>query len=90
MSGKVPMKAADEPEHWLVRKSTVRLVWIVSCIALVLLTLADLVIDKHGHFALEDGFGFGSWYGFAACVVLVFGSKLLGLFLKRPDTYYDD
>lgn len=90
MSEPVPMKAPDEPEHWLVRKSTIRIIWVVSLVVLAGLTAADLVIHKHGHFELEDTFGFGSWYGFIACVVLVLGSKLLGMILKRPDTYYDD
>lgn len=86
----VPVKAPDEPQHWLVRKSTIRLIWIVSVVVLAVLTLLDLAIKKKSYFEIEDGFGFGSWYGFLACVVLVVGSKLLGMVLKRPDTYYDD
>ena len=31
-----------------------------------------------------------AWFGFAACVVLVIGAKAVAIFLKRPDTYYDD
>ena len=86
----VPTKAADEPEAWLVRKSTIRMLWIVSGVVLAALTLLDLVVKKKSHFAIEDVFGFGSFYGFIACVVLVVGSKALGAFLKRKDTYYDD
>jgi len=86
----VPRKKRSEPEHWLVQKSTIRRIWIISIIVLAALTALDLVIDKHGHFEEEDWFGFGSYFGFIACVVLVFGSKALGLILKRKDTYYDD
>ena len=86
----VQMKLQTEPEHWLVRKDTIRKLWVISAVVLALLTLADLVIHKHSHFEAEDLFGFGSFYGFIACVVLVFGSKLLGVFLKRKDTFYDD
>lgn len=86
----VPMKAADEPQHWLVRKSTIRQLWIWSLVVLAGLTALDLVIHKHSHFKFEDWFGFGSFYGFIACVVLVVGSKVLGAFLKRKDTYYAD
>ncbi len=57
---------------------------------LAVLVLLDLVISKHPKFAIEGSFGFGAWFGFGACVVLVFGSKALGLLMKRPDTYYDD
>lgn len=85
-----PERSAQEPEHWLVRKSTIRNLWIWSVVLLVLLTLLDLVIHKHGHFGIEDSFGFGSWYGFVSCVVLVFFSKALGKVLKRRDTYYHD
>lgn len=86
----VPEKRVDEPQNWLVRPATIRLLWIVSIIMLVAITLLDLVVEKHGYFALEDAFGFGSWYGFGACVVLVFFSKALGAALKRKDSYYDD
>ena len=86
----VPTRLQTEPEHWLVRKDTIRNLWIVSAVILALLTALDLVIHKHSHFEVGDLFGFGSFYGFIACVVLVFGSKFLGAFLKRPDTYYDD
>ena len=34
--------------------------------------------------------GFGAWFGFVSCVVLVLGSKVLSALLKRPDTYYDN
>ncbi len=86
----VPRKAPDEPVHWLVRPDTIQRIWIVSIIVLIVLTLLDLVIHKHPYFEAEEYTGFGSFYGFVACVVLVFGSKAVGLFLKRKDTYYDD
>ena len=83
---------SDKPgsDHWLVRPENIRKIWIGSIIVLAVLVLLDLVIEKHPHFAVESIFGFGAWYGFIACVVLVFGSKALGKLLKRPDTYYDD
>lgn len=86
----VPRKASDEPEHWLVKKTTIRNLWIGSAVLLAAVTLLDLVIKKKPHFDVESWFGFGSLFGFIACVVLVFGSKFLGAFLKRKDTYYDD
>ncbi len=66
------------------------MLWIVFIAVLAVLVLLDLLISKHPKFAIEGSFGFGAWYGFVACVVLVFGSKALGHLLKRPDTYYDD
>lgn len=77
-------------DHWLVRKSTIKGIWIVSLAVLAVLVLLDLVIKKKPYFEVEGYFGMGAWYGFLACVVLVFGSKALGALLKRRDTYYDD
>lgn len=86
----VPMKKDDEPDHWLVKPDTIRKLWIVSIIVLALTVVADLFVKHHPHFGIDGTFGFGAWYGFVSCVVLVLGSKLLGVFLKRPDTFYEN
>lgn len=75
--------------HWLRRRSTIRLLWIVFIVILALSVGAELAVDRHAIFGLDGIFGFNAWYGLGSCVVLVFFSKLLGVFLKRPDTYYD-
>jgi hypothetical protein len=80
----------NDDDHWLVRESTIRLLWIVSVAVLAILVLADLLVEHHAHFGLDRTFGFNAWFGFASCVALVLIAKLLGLILKRPDTYYDD
>lgn len=86
----------DEPEfhadgdHWLVRPENIRLIWIVSLVVLALLVLADLFVEHHPYFGIDGTIGFGAWFGFVSCVVLVFFSKGLGLFLKRKDTHYHD
>jgi hypothetical protein len=82
--------AAPNQDHWLVRPATIRLLWIAFGVILTALVLADLVVQHHSLFGLDATFGFGAWYGFLACVVLVLFAKGLGTFLKRPDTYYDD
>ena len=79
-----------DPDHWLARPATIGLLWVVFGVVLTVLLLAELVVHHHPQFGLDDTFGFGAWYGFAACVVLVLFAKMLGAFLKRPDTYYDD
>lgn len=86
----VPEKRASEPAHWLVTPVAIRWLWIGSAVVLVAVTLLDLAVTKHGYFALEETFGFGSWYGFVACVVMVALSKALGAVLKRGDGFYDD
>jgi hypothetical protein len=81
---------APDQDHWLARPATNRLLWVVFGVILVALVLVDLVVQHHPLFGLDDTFGFGAWYGFAACIVLVLFAKTLGAILKRPDTYYDD
>jgi hypothetical protein len=76
-------------EHWLVRPGTIRVLWVVFALILAALVALDLVVAHQPHFSVDGTFGFGAWYGFAACVALVLFAKLLGFFLKRPDTYYD-
>lgn len=85
-----PESDRPDSDHWLARPQTIRMIWIVSIAVLVLLVLLDLAVKKHPYFVVDGTFSFAAWYGFLACVVLVFGSKALGKFLKRPDTYYDD
>ena len=83
-------EAPKEPDHWLVRPDTIRKIWIGSLTVLAILVVLDFVIEKHPHTEAEKLPAFASWYGFFGCVILVFGSKAIGVFLKRKDTYYDD
>jgi len=76
-------------DHWLTRESTIKRLWGVFAIMLVIIVLLDLMIDHHAYFGLDGTFGFGAWFGFLSCVVLIVGAKGLGSVLKRPDTYYD-
>jgi hypothetical protein len=77
-------------DHWLVRPDTIRMIWISSIIVLGFTVLADFVVEHHPVFGIDGTFGFGAWFGFASCLVLVVGSKALGVVLKRRDTYYDN
>ncbi len=79
-----------EPLHWLVRERTIKLLWKLFIAVLAATVLAEFVIEQHdGHFGIDETFGFSAWFGFVSCLVLVAVSKLLGVFLKRKDTYYD-
>ncbi len=77
-------------DHWLVRPETIKLIWRVSLAVLALLVLGDLLVAHHPHFGIDGTFGFGAWFGFVSCVIMVVFAKGLGALLKRPDTYYDD
>lgn len=76
-------------DHWLVRPTTIRGLWIAFIIILALTVLANLVVKPHGDFGIDGTFGFYAWYGFLTCVLMIVVSKGLGHFLKRPDDYYD-
>lgn len=76
-------------DHWLVRPKTIRMLWIVFIAILAATVLADLFVTHHATFWIEGTFGFGAWFGFLSCVVLIVGAKVLGFVLKQPDTYYD-
>ena len=78
-----------ERDHWLARPATIRLLWVVFILVLVVLVALDLVVAHHPYFGLDGTFGFGAWFGFVSCVALVVLAKALGAVLKRPDTYYD-
>jgi hypothetical protein len=77
-------------DHWLVRQSTIRLLWIIFVIVLAATVMMDLVIEHHSDFGLDGTFGFGAWFGFVSCMAMIFFAKALGTILRRPDTYYDN
>lgn len=84
--------AAHTPQdkHWLVRPATIRLLWIVFLGVLAATVAAGAFVHGHTYFGIDGTFGFYAWYGFFTCLLMVVGAKILGIFLKRKDTYYDD
>lgn len=87
--GNPRVKAADEPTHWLVKPETIRSIWIGFGVILALTVAGDLFVHHHEHFGIDDSFGFYAWYGFLTCLGMVVAAKVLGIFLKREDTYYE-
>jgi len=77
-------------DHWLVRASTIRWIWIVSIGILALTVLAQLLIPVKGYFGIDGWLGFGAIYGFLACLAMVLLAKALGFVLKRQENYYKD
>jgi len=79
----------DHKRYWLDDARNVnRLVKVFYAICAVVLVL-DVFVPKHGPFAVEHFFGFYSFYGFLACVVLVLIAKQLRRVLMRSEDYYD-
>ena len=81
--------ADPKPPHWLVRPITISLLWWAFAIILLATLVADYLLAERPHAGLEGTIGFGAWFGFAACLVLVAMARLLGFILKRRDDYYD-
>lgn len=79
-----------EHKHWLVRPGTIRLLWRVFIAGLAAIVALEFLLPVEGHFGVDGSFGFHAWFGFVACAVLILLAKLLGVFLKRKDDYYDD
>lgn len=70
--------------------NNIKKLWLGFIVILALLFLSDLIIHRHSYFGIDGFFAFPSLYGFLSCVFLVFISKLIGIFLKRPEDYYDN
>ena len=85
-----PLPQDERGKHWLVRRRTIRILWMASSVVLAITVLFDLVVDQYVIFGVEGTFGFAAWYGFLTCVAMVLAAKGLGFFLKRNDRYYDD
>jgi hypothetical protein len=64
--------------------------WRTFMAVLALTVLAELLVEKQLHFAVEGFFGVHALFGFAACALLIVVAKAIGVALKRPDDYYED
>ena len=58
-------------------------------LSLVVLLIIDFFIHKHGEFPWEDAPNFFAVYGFVSCVLLIFIAKVLRIFIKRDENYYE-
>lgn len=77
-------------KHWLTRPETIRRLWWAFGVVLALTVLAELFVTHEAHFAVEQLTGFYALFGFIACVAMILFAKGIAVFLKRPDTYYDE
>lgn len=81
--------------HWLYRSDNLPRLWLIQLLILALAVVPEFFIHHHPHFegqgfTLDGSFGFYAWYGFLACAGMVALAKILGIFLKRKDSYYDE
>ena len=88
------MNQADK-KHWLYREENRPKLWAIQIFLLIAVFIPEFFIHHHAHFEKADihidaSFGFYAWYGFLTCAAMVVFANLLGIFLKREDTYYDE
>ena len=76
-------------QHWILRSENIKKLWIYSLALLISLILIQFILPITGHFDVEGWLGFGAWYGFISCVFMILFAKLLGIFVKRVDDYYE-
>ncbi len=69
--------------------ATRRLLAIVGAVVLAVMIVADPFVEGHPHFGVDGTFAFYAWFGFAAAVAVVIVAKVVGVFLQRTDSYYD-
>jgi hypothetical protein len=65
------------------------LLWTLFALVLASTVGAEFFVSEPAHEGLAHTFGFGAWFGFGACAALILFAKAIGVFLKRPDNYYD-
>lgn len=82
-----PTKPQDM--HWLVRPKTIKGLWLGGILLLGIMVALGAQAHPHVTFGIEGSFAFFAWYGFVTCILMVVGAKVLGMVLKRKDTYYD-
>lgn len=75
--------------HWLCRPATIKKLWVLGILILVICVALEFTIHPHPYFEVDGWFGFNAWFGFLSCTAMVLFAKFLAIFLKRKDTYYD-
>jgi hypothetical protein len=82
------MNSPTTRSHWLDRPGNIKLLWRAFIVVLVLTVLAEFFVHLHPTFAVEGWFGFHAAFGVLACALMIAVAKLLGLLIRRPDSYY--
>jgi len=82
--------AKDFEPGYFDQPKTKKMLWAILWGVCILSVVLELFIHKESHFEATDFFGFYAVLGFVACSVCILVAKGLGLFLKKPEDYYDD
>jgi sterol desaturase/sphingolipid hydroxylase (fatty acid hydroxylase superfamily) len=80
--------ASPRDDAWLARPATIRLLWRVFAVVLLLSVAAQGLFKVKGYFGADGWYAFGAVYGFLSCLAMVLVAKGLGFVLKRKTDYY--
>lgn len=85
----------DQDKHWLYRSTSLPKLWVIQVFILVIALVPEFFLHHHPNFQdqgilIDASVGFTAWYGFLSCATMVVAAKILGIFLKRKDSYYDE
>ena len=86
----MPDHETPNDASWFERPRNINLMIAVLVIVCAGTVLAQRFCHPHGHFPLEDSFGFQAWFGFVAFVVIVFLGRALRMIVGREEDYYDN
>ncbi|MFP6699408.1 MAG: hypothetical protein VCF08_21350 [Alphaproteobacteria bacterium] len=78
-----------DDKHWLERPATIAKLWRGGWVLLAILILAEFTYHPHAYFVLDGWFAFHAVFGLLSCIAMVLFAKLLGVYLKRGEEYYD-
>lgn len=84
-----PTGPDDPNQPWYLRRSAHRWMTPAALVVLVVLVALDFAVGGYSYFGVDGTFGFYAWYGLLSGVGVVIVAKVLGIFLKRADGYYD-
>ena len=71
------------------KPGNVKRLWRIFVGCLILLVLADVVIERHDGYFWENVPAFFAIYGFVACTLIVLIAKTFRRFLRRGEDYYE-
>jgi hypothetical protein len=74
---------------WFDKPENKRTLWICLYAFCGLLVIPDFFTHRHVHFGYDGFLGFYALLGFVSCAALILFSKLVALFLKAKEDYYD-
>ena len=75
---------------WFDRSSSKRLLWRILWCVCILSFIAEFFVHRHPHWSFDKWKGYYGAFGFVSCAGAIGVAKLLGIWLKVKEDYYDE